>query len=96
MNSAILYYNMQYNTVQYIVQPNTLCVEIWEVRLGSKNAFNCSQVIVNTFLMLQNITISNKCCSFEMSIHQTTLKNVSVSTNHNSIDNIKKYLLSTK
>ncbi len=43
--------------------------------LFSKDAFNCSNVTVKTFIMLQTISISNKHCSFELSIHQRTLKN---------------------
>ncbi len=30
---------------------------------------NRSKVAVKTFIMLQKISISNKCCSFELSIH---------------------------
>ncbi len=40
----------------------------------SKNALNWSKVTVKTF-MLQKISISNKWCSFELSIHQRILKN---------------------
>ncbi len=34
-----------------------------------KDALNQSKVTVKTFIMLQKIPISNKCCSFELSIH---------------------------
>lgn len=38
---------------------------------------------VNKFIMLQKIVISNKCCSYEVPIHQVILKNkrIMVSTN---------------
>ncbi len=35
----------------------------------SKNTLNLSNVIVNILIMLQKISISNKCCSFKYSIH---------------------------
>jgi len=35
-----------------------------------------TKVTVNTFIMLQKISILNKCCSFELSIHQIILKNM--------------------
>ncbi len=38
-----------------------------------QGALNCSQVTVKTFMMLQKI--SNSCCSSELSIHQSILKN---------------------
>ncbi len=34
-----------------------------------KDALNQSKVTVKTFIMLQKISILNKCCSFELSIH---------------------------
>ncbi len=45
------------------------------VLLFIKDALNCSKVTVMTFIMLQKISISNKCCSLERSIHQRILKN---------------------
>ncbi len=44
------------------------------IPLFSKHAFNWSKVTVKTFIMLQKIFILNKCCSFELSIHQRILK----------------------
>ncbi len=38
-------------------------------RRNSKYALNWSEVTVNTFVMLQKIAISNKCCSLEFSNH---------------------------
>jgi len=31
-------------------------------------------VTVNTFIMLQKVSMSNKCCSFELSVHQRILE----------------------
>ncbi len=39
------------------------------------DALNWSKVTVKTFIMLQNISISNKCCSFELSVQLWILKN---------------------
>ncbi len=70
--------------------------------LGSENVFWREQKLysarthsIETFIMLQNTSISNKCCSFELSIHQrilnrnsspkilsTTFKNVAWSSNY--------------
>ncbi len=35
----------------------------------NKDALNESEVTVKTFIMLQKISVSNKRCSFELSIH---------------------------
>ncbi len=43
--------------------------------LFSKDALNWSKVTVKIFIILQKISISNKCCSFELSIHLWILKN---------------------
>ncbi len=40
------------------------------ILLFRRDALNWSKVSVKTFLMLQNLSISNKCCSFELSHHQ--------------------------
>ncbi len=42
--------------------------------LFSKDALNCSEVMIKTFIMLQKISISDKSCSSELSIHQRNLK----------------------
>jgi len=34
------------------------------------------KVTVKTFIMLQNISVTDQCCSFELSIHQSILKKV--------------------
>ncbi len=39
-----------------------------------KDAWNWSKVTVNTFVMFLKISISNKSCSFDLSIHQWILK----------------------
>ncbi len=44
------------------------------ILLFSKNALNWSKVMIKTFIMLQIISISDKCCSSELSIHQRNLK----------------------
>ncbi len=36
------------------------------ILLFRKDAFNCSKVTVKTIMMLQKISVSNKCCSFEL------------------------------
>ncbi len=60
------------------------------------------KVSVKTFIMLQNIAISNKCCSLELSIHLWILKNkmyhvstkILSSTTVFNIDNNQKCFLS--
>ncbi len=44
--------------------------------LFSKDAFNLSKVMIKTFIMLQKISISDKCCSSELSVHQRNLKKI--------------------
>ncbi len=44
------------------------------ILLFSKDALNWSKVMIKTFIMLQIIYISDKCCSSELSIHQRNLK----------------------
>ncbi len=44
-----------------------------------------SKVAVKTFLILQNIYISNICCSFERFIHQRSLKNKMYHSFHKNI-----------
>ncbi len=44
------------------------------ILLFSKDALNRSKVMIKTFIMLQNIYISDKCCSSELSIHQRNLR----------------------
>ncbi len=39
-----------------------------------KDALNWSKVTVKTLKMLQKISVSNKCCSFELSINQIIVK----------------------
>ncbi len=50
--------------------------------LSSKAPLNCLKVPIKIFIMLEKISISNKCCSFELSIHLWILKNkcITVST----------------
>ncbi|MDN8907574.1 hypothetical protein Q0O77_14770, partial [Staphylococcus aureus] len=62
-----------------------------------------AKVTVKTFIMLQKISISNKCCSFELSIHQRILKKSTTvstkilsSTTVFNIDNNMTFYLSTK
>ncbi len=43
----------------------------FERKLFSENATNCSKVTVKTFIWLQKTSISNKRCSFKLSIHKT-------------------------
>ncbi len=47
-----------------------------EIILLGKDALNCSKVTWKTFIMLQQISISNKWSSFEISINQRILKKV--------------------
>ncbi len=49
------------------------------ILLISINALNWSKVTIKMFIMLQLIFISNKCCSFELSIHQRILKKKNLS-----------------
>ncbi len=44
------------------------------ILLFSKDALNWSNLMIKTFMMLQNIYISDKCCSSILSIHQRNLK----------------------
>ncbi len=66
-----------YTTVQKFGGSNIfLCVFFWKrlILFFSKDALNLSKVTVNTFIMLQKISILNKCCSFELAIHQRILE----------------------
>ncbi len=45
------------------------------ILLFSNDALNSSKVTAKTFITLQKISISNKCCSFEIFIHLWILKN---------------------
>jgi len=47
----------------------------------SADALNCSKVTVKTFIMLQRLI---KCCSFELSIFQRTLKKLKDSFQKNT------------
>ncbi len=49
------------------------------VLLFSMDTLNWSKVMIKTFLMLQKIYISDKCCSSELSIHQRNLKKILLS-----------------
>ncbi len=68
------------------------------ILLFSKDTLNCSKVTVKTFIMLQKISVSNKCCSLELSINQRILKkkmyqfpqNILGSTTDFNIDNNQK------
>ncbi len=62
-------------------QLNTLLFKcLWSLQFWISNLFrkedalNWSKLKVNTFIMLQTVSISNKFCSFEISIHQRILK----------------------
>ncbi len=44
------------------------------ILLFIKDALNWSKVMINTFIMLQKISISDKCCSSELCIHQRNQK----------------------
>ncbi len=49
--------------------------KVWKITLMTfKLSLNWSNVTVKTFIMLQNNNISNKCCTFELSIHQRILE----------------------
>ncbi len=64
--------------------------------LISEDALNLQTVIVKTFEMLQKTSISNKHCSFELSL-QRILKTITVSpTTVFNIDNNQKCFLSSK
>ncbi len=59
-------------------------VKMWKkskklILLFIKDALKWEKVTVKTFIMLQKISISNKCCSFELSIHLWILKKLNVS-----------------
>ncbi len=56
------------------------------ILLFIKDALNWWNVtVVNTFIMLQNIYISNKCCAFELSIHLWIMKNKMYHSFHKNI-----------
>ncbi len=44
------------------------------ILLFSKDALNWPKLMTKTFIMLRKISISDKCCSSELSIHQRNLK----------------------
>ncbi len=52
------------------------------ILLFIKDALNWSKV---SFIMLQNISISNKCCSFELSGHQRILTNKMYHSSHKNM-----------
>ncbi len=52
------------------------------------DALNWLKVTVKSFTLLQKISISNKCCSFELSIHQIIVEEKK--QNIFNIDNTKK------
>ncbi len=54
------------------VQKSVFFKEI--ILLFSKGALYWLKVTVKTFVMLQKISISNKCCTFELSIHRRKKK----------------------
>ncbi len=52
---------------------------VWKlILLLSKDALSWSKVMIKTFIMLQKISISDKCCSSELSIHQWNLKKINL------------------
>ncbi len=53
------------------------------ILLFSKDALNWSNVMIKTFIMLQNIYISDTCCSSILSIHQRNLNYSAVFNNNN-------------
>ncbi len=58
---------------------------------------NWWKVTVKSFIMLEKISVnSNKCCPFELSIHQRILKNTFSGTTVFNIDNNQKCFLSSK
>ncbi len=68
-------------------------------KFGACKIFNCKKLILSfqkealidqkwqTFIMLQKLSISNKCCYFELYIHQRILKKMHYSV-HKNINNI--------
>ncbi len=46
------------------------------ILLFSKDALNWPKVMTKTSIMLRKISISDKCCSSELSIHQRNLKKI--------------------
>ncbi len=60
------------------------CVLLQKLILLFKDALNCSKVMIKTFIMFQNISISDKCCSSEPSVHQRNLKYYTFQHNINS------------
>ncbi len=51
-----------------------------------KDALNWLNVTLKTFTMLQRLSTSNKCCSFELSVHLWILKNIVYHSLHKNID----------
>lgn len=54
-----------------------------------KNALDWLNVIVETFVMLQSVSISKKCCCFELSLYQI-IEKMYHGFQKNNIDNNKK------
>ncbi len=48
----------------------------WGERNALKDALNWSKVMINIFVMLQKISVSDRCCSSELFIHQRNLKKI--------------------
>ncbi len=74
------------------VEPGSYLVKV-NIEIST---LNWSEVTVKPFIMLQKMTVSNKCCSFELSVHQRILKEmyhsfhkILISTTvFNSIENV--------
>ncbi len=73
--TALIHYTIQKLGVSYIFFGGGGGGRL--ILLFSKDALNWSKVMIKTFIMLQKISISDKCCSSELSIHQRNLKKFS-------------------
>ncbi len=67
-------------------------IEINRLLLFSKDALNWSKLMKNTFKMLQKISISDKCCSSELSINQRNLKKILLCCFQHNNNNKKNYI----
>ncbi len=70
----ILLYNCSLNfsifNMYYLPVLNIHSNVLFLLVLFSKDTFNWSKMTVNTFIIVQKISISNKCCSFKLLIHR--------------------------
>ncbi len=78
----ILWLNIERSKVQHLSEIKRFCNIIHYTKILGIEIItfwfskDWSKVMIKTFIMLQKISISDKCCSSELSIHQRNLKKI--------------------